>query len=236
MEKEQYVCLACGFNMVGFHPDHCPFCGAAKEHFITAAVCSARYKVVATPVNNKVTRLNSRPALGYEHAAYRIETGRGVCWIDCPSCFDPSVDPMETIFFTHHHFLGASNLYRLEFGAGVHLHVNDAADDMCSPFTFDAVFSGSFIHQGIEAFPVDGHTPGFTFYLFEDTLFICDYVFCSDADMKFNPYGPAELTLAGGRRIAEILAGRKLATVCGYNYVIDYDVWKQKFIAGPLSS
>jgi hypothetical protein len=229
MEKQQYVCLVCGFNMVNSHPQRCPFCGAEKEHFITADVCSARYKIVATPVNNKVTRLNSRPALGYEHAAFQIETGRGLCWIDCPSCFDPSVDPVETILFTHHHFLGASNLYRQEFGAGVHIHAGDALNELCRFFTFDAVFTESFTHQGIEAFPVDGHTPGFTLYLFEDMLFICDYVFLSDARMKFNPYGPADLTLIGGRRIEEILNGRKLATVCGYNYVVDYATWWQKF-------
>jgi rubrerythrin len=44
MKREQYVCPVCGFNMIGFHPDHCPFCGAAKKHFITAEECSARYK------------------------------------------------------------------------------------------------------------------------------------------------------------------------------------------------
>ena len=81
MKREQYVCLVCGFNMVGFYPDHCPFCGAAKKHFITGEECSARFKVVATPVNKKVTRLNSHQALGIEHAAYRIETGTGACSI-----------------------------------------------------------------------------------------------------------------------------------------------------------
>ena len=35
MKKEQYVCLACGFNMVGFHPDTC---GAQKGWFITARI------------------------------------------------------------------------------------------------------------------------------------------------------------------------------------------------------
>jgi hypothetical protein len=48
----------------------------AKEHFSTAEEYSARYKVVATPVDDKVSRLNSHPALGLEHAAYRIETAR----------------------------------------------------------------------------------------------------------------------------------------------------------------
>ncbi len=69
MKKEQYVCLACGFNMEGFHPDTC---GAQKEWFITAEECSAGFKVVSTPVNVKVTRLNSQPARGYDHAAYRL--------------------------------------------------------------------------------------------------------------------------------------------------------------------
>jgi hydroxyacylglutathione hydrolase len=77
MKREQYVCLVCGFNIIGFHPDRCPFCGAGKERFITVEECSARYKVVATPVSEKVMRLNSHPPLGIEHAAYRIETRTG---------------------------------------------------------------------------------------------------------------------------------------------------------------
>jgi hypothetical protein len=36
MKKEQHVCLVCGFNMVGFHPDTCPFCGARKERMVVA--------------------------------------------------------------------------------------------------------------------------------------------------------------------------------------------------------
>lgn len=234
MKKEQYVCLACGFNMVGFHPDRCPFCGAPKERFITAEECSARYRVAATPVNEKVTRLNSQPALGYEHAAYRIQTGRGACWIDCPSSFDASLAPVETVLFTHHHFLGACNLYRELFGAEVRIHRDDSVHAICRPFAFDGTFAEDFVQHGIEAFHVDGHTPGFTLYLFEETLFICDYVFLAGDGMKYNPYGPADRTMAGGRRIGEILAGRKLATVCGYNYVIGYDEWKRRFEAGPL--
>src|SRR5690349_469291 len=119
MKREQYVCLVCGFNLIGFQPDACPFCSAAKEHFINAEECSARYKVVATPVDEKVTRLNTYPSLGIEHSAYRIETGRDACWIDSPSFFDASLQRAGTIFFTHHHFLGASNLYREHFTAEV---------------------------------------------------------------------------------------------------------------------
>jgi glyoxylase-like metal-dependent hydrolase (beta-lactamase superfamily II) len=234
MKREQYVCLVCGFNMVGFYPDHCPFCGAAKKHFITAEECSARYRVAGTPVNEKVTRLNSHPALGIEHAAYRVETGNGACWIDCPSSFDASLKRTDTIFFTHHHFLGASNLYRELFTAEVRIHHDDSVHEICRPFTFDGTFKENFAHHGIEAFHVDGHTPGFTFYIFEDVLFICDYVFLDGSGMKYNPFGPAGRTVEGGSRILEILEGRKLSTACGYNYVIGYDDWRRRFAAGPL--
>lgn len=231
MKQEQYVCLVCGFNMIGFYPDVCPFCGSSKEHFITSEECSARYKVAGCAVNSKVTRLNSKPALGLEHAAYRIETTDGPCWIDCPSSFDSSLRPAGKIFFTHHHFLGASNLYRQLFSAEVHIHRSDSLHNICRHFTFDVTFEENFSCNGIEAFHVDGHTPGFTFYIFEDLLFICDYVFLAKDKIKYNPYGPTEKTVAGGRRIGEILEDRKLSSVCGYNYVIKYDDWKKRFIA-----
>ncbi len=236
MKREQYVCLVCGFNMIGFHPDRCPFCGAARKRFITAEECSARYNVVPTSVNKKVTRLNSHPPLGLEHAAYHIETDGGSCWIDCPSSFDSSLKRAETILFTHHHFLGASNLYRELFGAKVQIHRDDSVHEICRPFTFDAPFEKNFVHHGIEAFHIDGHTPGFTFYIFEDVLLVCDYVFLDGEDMKYNPFGPAGQTVAGGNRLGEILKGRKLSTVCGYNYVIGYDDWSRRFSAGPLFS
>jgi len=234
MEREQYVCLVCGFNMIGFHPDNCPFCGASKRHFITSQQCSDRYRVVGTPVNAKVTRLNSHPPLGLEHAAYRIETDSGPCWIDSPSSFDSSLKPAEAIFFTHHHFLGASNLYREHFPAEVHIHHNDSVHEICRPFSFDVTFTENFSRHGIEAFHVGGHTPGFTFYIFEDLLFICDYVFLDGDGMRYNPFGPAGETVAGGCRIREILEGRRLSTACGYNYVIAYDDWKRRFAEGPI--
>jgi hydroxyacylglutathione hydrolase len=234
MAQEQYVCLACGFNMIGFHPEHCPFCGAPKTQFVTSEECSARYRVVGTPVNDRVTRLNSVPALGIEHAAYRIETDGGSCWIDCPSSFDASLPATDSLLFTHHHFLGASNLYRDMFGAKVHIHQADSLHDICRPFSFDVTFTENFVHNGIEAFHVDGHTPGFTFYIFQDLLFICDYVFLTDNGMKYNPFGPADRTMAGGRQIAEILKDRKITTVCGYNYVVNYPEWKRRFDEGPI--
>jgi hypothetical protein len=52
--------------------------------------------------------------------------------------------------------------------------------------------------------------------------------------MKYNPFGPVGRTVEGGGRIREILEGRKLFTVCGYNYVIGYEDWKGRFAVGPL--
>ena len=236
MNREQNVCQVCGFNMIDFYPEYCPFCGASRKNFITAEECSGRYRVVATLVNENVTRLNSQPALGLEHAVYRIETGDEACWIDCPSSFDATLQRVDRIMFTHHHFLGASNLYREHFDADVLIHHQDSLHEICRPFTFDVTFLDNFVHQGIEAFHVDGHTPGFTFYIFKETLFICDYVILEGDGMKYNPFGPADRTIAGGHRIREILAGRKLSTVCGYNYVVGYDDWQHRFAAGPLFS
>jgi hydroxyacylglutathione hydrolase len=96
---QQFVCTACGFNMVGFYPKRCRFCGATPDNFISVEECSAKYRVQSLPVNDKVTQLKSIPQLGYEHAAYQINTGDAVIWIDCPSSFDiDSADTQLPIF------------------------------------------------------------------------------------------------------------------------------------------
>jgi hydroxyacylglutathione hydrolase len=231
MPSEQYVCLVCGFNMIGHHPDRCPFCNATKDKFITSEDCSKRFIVTSTPVNEKVTRLSSVPPLGLEHAAYSISVGgnAGTIWIDCPSSFNDSLPPASRIIFTHHHFLGASNLYRELFGADVLIHTLDSAHPICSRFSFDNTFSSDFSDFSIEAFHIDGHTPGFTFYIFETTLFTCDYVFISEAGLRFNPYGPADKTRLGGEAIRKTLEGRDITHVCGFNYVKDYGAWRPLF-------
>ena len=229
LKKEQHVCLVCGFNMAGYHPDKCPFCGASREEFITSEECSTRFSVKSFSVNKKVTRLNSVPSLGLEHSAYRIETDNKIYWIDCPSSFDNSLKPMDVIIFTHHHFLGASNLYREHFSSRVCIHKLDAVHKICQAFTFDETFTDDFSENGIEAFHIDGHTPGFTFYIFEDVLFICDYVFLKEGKMLYNPFGPEKNTREGGRKLKIIIENRNINVVCGYNYVVDYSDWKEKF-------
>ncbi|MDR4509461.1 MAG: MBL fold metallo-hydrolase [Candidatus Brocadiaceae bacterium] len=231
MQQEQYVCAVCGFNMVGYYPEKCPFCGATRGHFITSQECSSRFRVKGFPVNEKVTRLNSVPPLGLEHSAYRIETKNKSYWIDCPSSFDSALQPVDVITFTHHHFLGASNLYREHFSSRVRIHKLDAVHKICEAFAFDEMFVENFSEDGIDAFHVDGHTPGFTFYIFGDVLLICDYVFLKGEEMKFNPYGPERNTREGGKKIQGIIGNRKIAIVCGFNYVVDYAGWKVRFDA-----
>lgn len=229
METEQYVCTVCGYNMAGYYPGHCPFCGAGRETFITSEECSGSFHVEGTEVNEYVTRLSSIPSLGLEHAAYRVETDETIFWIDCPSSFDVDVRSMDVIMFTHHHFLGASNQYRNHFTSEVRIHKADSSFELCRGFTFDDTFSGDFSESGIDAFHIGGHTPGFTFYIHRDTLFVCDYVFFKEGDMRFNSFGPERETGQGGKRLRELITDRNLNTVCGYNYISDYGKWIAAF-------
>lgn len=227
--KHQYVCLVCGYNMVGYCPDACPFCGASRGKFITATECSNRFKVMATPVSDTISCLKSVPALGLEHAAYRIDTGTDIVWIDCPSTFDSTLDAADIITFTHHHFLGASHLYQKFFKNRLRIHQADSAFDLCHGYTFDQLFADDHEINGIQAYHIDGHTPGFTCYIYEDTLFACDYVFCDAGPMKYNPFGPSNKTKGSGEKLKEIIRGRQISTVCGYNYILNFPNWLKAF-------
>lgn len=226
---QQWVCLVCGYNMIGEMPDICPFCGAKHDHFMAWDAAEIAYRVTSQPVNEFVSQLLSVPKLGLEHAAYRIDTTEGGVWIDAPSAFNRNLAPVQSILFTHHHFLGASNQYRLIWNAEIWLHAQDAKHRLVSLFDIDQRFKHDFAHRGVKAYPVGGHTPGFTFYIYRDTLFICDYVFLTDAGMQFNPYGPQQETQKQAGRIFEIIQGLPLKTVCGYNYVADFADWLPAF-------
>ena len=227
---EQYVCKVCGFNIIGYHPDRCPFCGATSENFITTEYCSKKYEVVSYKVNNKVKRLNSVPSLGLEHTAYCIEINGKKIWIDCPSTFSKDLEPMDKILFTHHHFLGASNLYREYYTAFIWIQKEDSNHILARKHPFDKKFKENFELFDIKAFHINGHTPGFTFFVFEDILFICDYVFLKGENLVLNPYGPEDLTIEGAKKLYSIIENRKLEKVCGYNYVMDYNKWISKFV------
>jgi hydroxyacylglutathione hydrolase len=226
----QYVCKNCGYNMINNCPEYCPFCGANKTNFITAEECSQNYRIVSTKVKDNVTKLNSYPSLGFEHSAYSIEINGKHFWIDCPSIFSKDLEPMDKIFFTHHHFLGASNLYRGYYTAFIWIHWEDSEQLLAKNYPFDKKFKENFKLFGIEAFYINGHTLGFTFYVFEDVLFICDYLFLRNEDLILNPYGPEASTKEGATKLYSIIKNKNLEKVCGFNYVMDYSEWIKKFM------
>ncbi|TXT57094.1 MAG: hypothetical protein BAJALOKI1v1_1880002 [Promethearchaeota archaeon] len=228
-EVEQYVCTVCGYNMVGYHPENCPFCGASKTKFISAEQCTSEYDIEVIEISKEVARLNSTPSLGLEHAAYRIDTGKKRFWIDCPSTFKKEVDTMDAILFTHHHFLGASNLYHTYFDAEVWIHKKDSLMSLAAHHSFTNIFEENFSVSGIDAFHIDGHTRGFTFYIFKDILFECDYTFYSGQSMKYNPYGNRERTKEGGEKMNRIIEKYTLTNVCGVDYVVDFSEWYPLF-------
>jgi len=125
MYDKQWVCTTCGYNMIDEMPDVCPFCGARHDKFTPWYEAAQTYRVTSHRVNDYVTQLLSVPRLGFEHAAYRIETEAGAVWIDCPSAFNRDLKPVEAICFTHKDFLGASNQYRELWNTQVHLHALD---------------------------------------------------------------------------------------------------------------
>jgi hydroxyacylglutathione hydrolase len=226
---QQWVCLQCGYNMIGEMPDVCPFCGASHDQFMPWDEAEKTYRVTAHPINEVVSQLLSVPKLGLEHAAYRIETEEGAVWIDSPSAFNRDQAPVKAILFTHHHFLGASNQYRRLWNAEVWLHDRDAQHRLSALFTIDRRYTDDFSAFGLEAYHTGGHTPGFTFYIYRDVLFICDYVFLEGDGMRFNPFGPKQETVKRAQRIHDIVKSKSLTTVCGYNYVAHYADWLTRF-------
>ncbi|MDJ0716438.1 MAG: hypothetical protein QNJ54_19875 [Prochloraceae cyanobacterium] len=229
MKQKQWVCTVCGYNTIDDLPDVCPFCGVDRDKFLTWEQAEQTYRVTPHQVNERVTQLISVPRLGLEHAAYRVETDEGSVWIDCPSAFNRNLESVQAIYFTHLHFMGASNQYRELWNAKVYLHAFDAKHPLVKKFPVDRKFTGDFAERGIEAYHIGGHTPGFTIYLFEEVLFVCDYAFPPGSKMRFNPFGPKEETRDRASRILEAIAGRSLKTVCGYNYIADFESWSEDF-------
>ena len=229
VQQKQWVCVACGYNMVGEMPDVCPFCGARHDRFVPWEEAEASYRVTARQVNDRVTQLRSVPALGIEHAAYRIETDAGAVWIDCPSAFNRDLEPVAAIYFTHKDFMGASNQYRELWGAKVCIHARDAEHPLAKQFPIDWRFAGDFVENDVEAFHIGGHTPGFTLYVFEEVLFVCDYAFPPGRTMRLNPFSPRDEIRNRAERVREIIKDRTLSTVCGYNYVVPAPGWRRDF-------
>jgi len=227
---KQWVCTVCGYNIVDSRPDQCPFCGARHDQIYDSAAISRRYRVTEKPVNDSVAQLRSVPKLGLEHAAYRVDAEGGSAWIDCPSVFTIELVPVDAILFTHKDFIGAANQYQAEWNCEVWLNEADAELSIVSQHCVDHPFSGNIEKFGIKGYHVGGHSPGFTVYIWQDVLFICDYVYPPGNTMKLNPHGPRENTVEGAGRLADIVSAHKLTTVCGYNYVVDFPSWQKSFL------
>jgi len=225
----QWVCIPCGYNMIGEMPDVCPFCGARHDKFVSWDVAEETYKVTPREVAPGVTQLQSVPRLGIEHAAYRIETEDGGVWIDCPSAFNRDLEPVGHIYFTHKDFMGASNQYRALWDAKVHIHEAEMENPLAKPFPVDDMFTGDFTAHGIEAFHIGGHTEGWTAFLWGDVLFACDFAFPPDERMRLNPFGKPDDIATKGHRLLDIARERRPKVVAGYNYVTDGDVWLGHF-------
>lgn len=229
MNDKQWVCVVCGYNMIGTMPEVCPFCGAHHDQFVDWKEAKRTYRVTPTLVNRYVTQLISVPRLGIEHAAYRVETDNGAVWIDCPSALNDDLDPVQAILFTHKDFMGASNQYRMLWNAKVYLHSLDAESPLARPFPVDHPFTKDFEAYGIEAYHIGGHSPGWTLYIYREVLFACDYAYPPGSNMRLNPYGPQRETRERGNRILEVIYSRELKTVCGYNYVAEFAEWRDDF-------
>jgi glyoxylase-like metal-dependent hydrolase (beta-lactamase superfamily II) len=119
-------------------------------------------------------------------------------------------------------FLDASNQYWRFWNAKIWLHEQDAKHRLVTLFDIDQRVDGDFSHRGIEAYHIGGHTPGFTVYIYQDVLFICDFLFLTASSMQFNPYGPDSETRKQAQRIYQFVATKSLKTVCGYNYIANF--------------
>lgn len=224
--SKQWVCTVCGYNMVGARADHCPFCSARQDKMLDSATISRRYQVTSEAVHDSVAQLKSSPRLGLEHAAYRIDAEGGSVWIDCPSAFNRDLPAVDAILFTHKDFIGAANQYKKYWGAEVWLHESDAELSQVSRHSVDHAFTGDFEKFGIRGFHIGGHSPGFTVYIWQDVLFVCDYVYPPGTGMKLNPHGDRDATREGAGKLADLASQQPLTTVCGYNYVVDFEGWQ----------
>ncbi|MCO4758779.1 MAG: hypothetical protein KC477_12205 [Oceanospirillaceae bacterium] len=193
---------------------------------MSEALIHQRNTLKEVRVNNRVTRLKAE-ALGV--SAYRIKTPRSTVLIDCLPTFNPDLPAADAILFTHRDFMGASDRYHQHWGTEVYLHEAEHQHPLASHHHVSHAFSDDFEHHGIDAFVLGGHTPGFTVYIYRDVLFVCDLVVGRAEDMHFNPFGNREKIRLGAQRLKHLLRRRTVRTVCGFNYVTDFDQWMPYF-------
>ncbi len=84
------------------------------------------------------------------------------------------------------------------------IHRLDSEHPLAPPFPFDRRFDGDFSGDGITAHHINGHSPGFTVYLFDDALLVCDLVFTHTEEMQFNPHGDGARTREAGVKLGRL--------------------------------
>jgi hydroxyacylglutathione hydrolase len=228
--KKQSVCTVCGYNTIGKRPDQCPFCAAMPDKLMDSKRAQRLYKLKSIRVTDQVTQLRCAPVLGLDNAAYRIESDSGSVLIDCPAIFSPDVEPVQAILFTHKDFIGAANEYKKAWDCDVCLHNADAELSEVSRYSVTQRFTDDFDRCGVHAIHIGGHSPGFTVYVWQDILFICDYAYPGGPGMKLNPHGPREATREGAGHLADVISDHQLSIVCGYNYTADIATWQHAFL------
>lgn len=55
------------------------------------------------------------------------------------------------------------------------------------------------------------------------------YAFPPGFRMQLNPFGPQDETRERAARILEVISERSLETVCGYNFITEFDGWREDF-------
>ena len=230
---KQYVCKVCGYNMIGDAPHTCPFCGCNSSNFITAEECSKNFSITEKYVSNSVMQLKSSPKLGMEHAAYAIKTQKGQVWIDCPSCFEALAVKPVAICFTHHHFMGACNLYQKDSGCEIYIHITELDFSIAKqfiPFVTRQVRGDFWAYCEIDALHIAGHTPGYTAYFFKDICFACDITLLSeDEPDALNTYAsPKEEVIPAVKQLIKECDKRKIKIICCYNDIYPYPEWKSR--------
>ncbi len=225
---QSFVCTGCGYNAVDNIPVRCPFCYADSDKFLKSEQTPHLYNISMVKVTDSVSQLITQPGIGTR--AYRLETTDGPVWIDCPSVFDNKLEPVDAILYSHGDFMGASDLYRDYWAAETYLHEADCSHPLAVDHQVDHAFRGDFKRGSLEAWHLAGHTPGFTAYIDDDALFICDYIFGFGPDMKLNVFGNPDEIRAGILRLLDVIGERQLSVVCGYNYVTNYPQWRQHLL------
>ncbi|UDQ97508.1 MBL fold metallo-hydrolase [Lentisphaerota bacterium WC36G] len=229
----QYVCKVCGYNIIGSIPHKCPFCGCNRSHFITATECSDLYCLTEKRISKKILMLKTKPKLGLSHAAYAVETLNGEVWVDCPACFENNTRMPKAICFTHHHFMGACNLYQRESCCEVYIQEEELQFSIAKPFlpTITHVMTGNFwAYCELQALRIAGHTPGFTVFFLDDVCFCCDIVLLDNKKGdSLNTFSSSkEEVVEAVKHLIFECDNRGVNLICAYNSTFDYHEWRER--------